>query len=54
MPLRFENSLIGAAMVWGIVPTGFETFAQEEIPSLVQRLVNILHDQITGIEAEAI
>jgi hypothetical protein len=28
----------GGVMVWGIVPTGFETFAQEEIPSLVQRL----------------
>jgi hypothetical protein len=28
-------------IVWGIVPTGFEAFAQEEIPSLVQRLENV-------------
>jgi hypothetical protein len=28
-------------IVWGIVPTGFETFAQEEIPSLVQRLESV-------------
>jgi hypothetical protein len=28
-------------MVWGIVPTGFETFAQEEIPALIQRLENV-------------
>jgi len=25
----------------GIVPTGFEAFAQEEIPSLIQRLENV-------------
>jgi hypothetical protein len=31
----------GAVIVWGIVPTGFEAFAQEEIPSLVQRLETI-------------
>ena len=28
-------------IVWGIVPTAFETFAQEQVPSLVQRLENI-------------
>ncbi len=28
----------GATIVWGIVPTGFEAFAKEEIPSLVGRL----------------
>jgi len=28
-------------IVWGIVPTGFEAFAQEEIPSLIQRLENV-------------
>lgn len=31
----------GAVIVWGIVPTGFEAFAQEEIPSLIQRLETI-------------
>ncbi|WP_372682238.1 hypothetical protein [Desulfosarcina sp.] len=31
----------GGVIVWGIVPTGFETFAQEEIPSLIQRLENV-------------
>lgn len=28
-------------IVWGIVPTGFEAFAQEEIPALIQRLENV-------------
>ncbi len=28
----------GGIIVWGIVPTGFEAFAQEEIPGLIQRL----------------
>ena len=28
----------GGVIVWGIVPTGFEAFAKEEIPSLIQRL----------------
>ncbi|MDD5205907.1 MAG: hypothetical protein PHS17_10820 [Desulfobacterales bacterium] len=28
----------GGTLVWGIVPTGFEAFAREEIPSLIQRL----------------
>lgn len=28
-------------IVWGIVPTGFEGFAKEEIPSLIQRLENV-------------
>ncbi len=28
-------------IVWGIVPTGFEALAQEEIPSLIQRLENV-------------
>ena len=31
----------GGFIIWGIVPTGFEAFAQEEIPTLVQRLENI-------------
>ena len=31
----------GGVIVWGIVPTGFEAFAQEEIPSLIQRLENV-------------
>lgn len=31
----------GGVIVWGIVPTGFEPFAKEEIPSLVQRLESI-------------
>jgi hypothetical protein len=28
----------GGVIVWGIVPTGFEPFSQEAIPSLIQRL----------------
>lgn len=28
----------GGVIVWGIVPTGFEAFAQEEVPSLIKRL----------------
>jgi len=31
----------GGVMVWGLVPTGFEAFAGEEIPSLINRLENI-------------
>lgn len=31
----------GGVIVWGIVPTGFEAFAQEEIPTLIQRLETI-------------
>ncbi len=31
----------GGVIVWGIVPTGFEAFGQEEIPSLIQRLENV-------------
>jgi len=31
----------GGVIVWGIVPTGSEAFAQEEIPTLIQRLENI-------------
>jgi hypothetical protein len=31
----------GGVIVWGIVPTGFEAFAQEEIPSLIRRLEDI-------------
>jgi hypothetical protein len=31
----------GGVIVWGIVPTGFESFAQEEIPSLIERLENV-------------
>lgn len=31
----------GGVLVWGIVPTGFEAFAQEEIPSLIQRLEDL-------------
>ena len=29
------------AVVWGIVPTGFEAFAQEEVPALIKRLENV-------------
>ena len=28
----------GGVIVWGIVPTGFETFEKENIPSLIHRL----------------
>jgi hypothetical protein len=31
----------GGVIVWGIVPTGFEALAHEEIPSLIQRLENV-------------
>jgi hypothetical protein len=31
----------GGVIVWGIVPTGFEAFGREEIPSLVQRLESV-------------
>jgi hypothetical protein len=31
----------GGAIVWGIVPTGFEAFSQEEIPSLIERLEEV-------------
>ena len=31
----------GGVIVWGIVPAGFEAFAQEEIPSLIQRLEGV-------------
>ncbi|MBN2033192.1 MAG: hypothetical protein JW836_07940 [Deltaproteobacteria bacterium] len=31
----------GGLLVWGIVPTGFEAFANEEIPSLIQRLEDV-------------
>ncbi|HDI59019.1 MAG TPA: hypothetical protein ENF48_01460 [Desulfobacteraceae bacterium] len=31
----------GAVIVWGIVPTGFEAFAQEEIPSLIEQLEKV-------------
>jgi hypothetical protein len=31
----------GGLIVWGIVPTGFEAFDQEEIPSLIRRLEDI-------------
>jgi hypothetical protein len=31
----------GGTIVWGIVPTGFETFAHEDIPSLTQRLETV-------------
>jgi len=31
----------GGVIVWGIVPTGFEVFVQEEISSLVNRLENV-------------
>jgi hypothetical protein len=31
----------GGALVWGIVPTGFETFALEDIPSLTRRLETV-------------
>jgi hypothetical protein len=31
----------GGVIVWGIVPTGFEPFAKEEIPSLIARLEGV-------------
>ena len=31
----------GGVLVWGMVPTGFEAFAQEEIPSLTARLEEV-------------
>ncbi len=31
----------GGVIVWGIVPTGFETFAREDVPGIVQRLEGI-------------
>jgi len=31
----------GGRLVWGLVPTGFEAFANEEIPSLIARLENV-------------
>jgi len=31
----------GGVIVWGIVPTGFEAFEQEEMPSLIGRLEDI-------------
>jgi hypothetical protein len=31
----------GGAIVWGIVPTGVESFEEEGIPSLIQRLENV-------------
>ena len=31
----------GGAIVWGIVPTGYEAFGKEEIPSLIERLETV-------------
>ena len=31
----------GGIIVWGIVPTGFEAFDQEEVPTLIQRLESV-------------
>ena len=31
----------GGVIVWGIVPTGVETFEKENVPSLIQRLEDI-------------
>jgi len=31
----------GGVIVWGIIPTGFEAFSREEIPSLIHRLESI-------------
>ena len=43
----------GGVIVWGIVPTGFEAFAQEEIPSLIQRLETVWQALWTkGIDRE--
>jgi hypothetical protein len=36
---RFLNK--GGVIVWGIVPTGFEAFAQEDVPSMVARLERV-------------
>jgi hypothetical protein len=45
----------GGLIVWGIVPTGFEAFAQEQIPSLIQRLENIWRIlEARGIDRQAL
>lgn len=31
----------GGVIVWGIVPTGFEAFLKEEVPSLIQHIENV-------------
>ncbi len=31
----------GGVIVWGIVPTGFETFQKEDVPSMIKRLENV-------------
>jgi hypothetical protein len=31
----------GGIIVWGIVPTGFEAFLKEEVPSLIQHIENV-------------
>ena len=31
----------GGVIVWGIVPTGFEAFQQEDLPSMIQRLETV-------------
>lgn len=31
----------GGMIVWGIVPTGFEAFAREDVPSLIQQIENV-------------
>ena len=31
----------GGVIVWGIVPTGFDVFSQEEIPTLIQHLESV-------------
>ena len=36
---RFLNR--GGVIVWGLVPTGFDTFAKEELPSLISRLEGV-------------
>jgi hypothetical protein len=45
----------GGLIVWGIVPTGYEAFAQEQIPSLIQRLENIWQVlEAKGIDRQAL
>jgi hypothetical protein len=39
LPLRIIDR--GGVIVWGMVPTGSEAFAQEQIPSLVRRLEDV-------------
>ncbi|MDZ7700120.1 MAG: hypothetical protein U5R49_25395 [Deltaproteobacteria bacterium] len=43
LPLATNGRFLdrGGVIVWGMVPTGVEAFAEEEIPSLIRRLEDI-------------